>query len=192
MPLAYLHGQLIGSLLSDGFLMGWEDGLLNTAQLLRFNYRTRLPLSQRWHPGGGLGAGGRRVPDSCLGSRWRFPPPHRNARFPVHAAVPLTHATGEKTAHRLLTPQLTFSKRLLSVRVPREVAGNLHIQHFWESDPGRHAYNCGASVHSGTGLLLFHRSWEQLQYFGEGAISPGCSLRAEAHDSHVPPPLLSQ
>jgi len=76
MPLAFLCRQLITSLLSDVFLMGWDDGLFNTAQLLRFNYRARLPLSQHWHSGGGLGAGGSWVPDSCLGYHCLFPPPH--------------------------------------------------------------------------------------------------------------------
>lgn len=114
MPLAYLHGQLKGSLLSDGILMGWEDRLLNTAQLLRFNYRARLPLSPHWHSDGGLGAGGRWVPDSCLGSRSPFPPPHWNACFPSHAEVPLACTTGKKTTRGPFTPLLTSSERLLS------------------------------------------------------------------------------
>lgn len=92
MPPAYPHGQLTGSLSTDGVLMGWEDRLLNTAQLLRFNYRARLPLSQHWHSGGRLKAGGQWGPDSCLGSCCLSQPP----RLPPLATVPLICTAGGK------------------------------------------------------------------------------------------------
>lgn len=94
--------------------MGWEDGLLNTAQLLRFNYRARLHLSQHWHSGEGSGAGERWVPDSCLGCRSPFPAPHWNAYFPSHTAVPLACTMGKKTTCRPFTPLLASFERLLS------------------------------------------------------------------------------
>lgn len=119
LPLAYLHGQLIASPLSDGFLMGWEDVLLNTAQQLRFNYRARLLLPQPWHSSEELGRerGGWQ---KLLGLCCPFPPSHWNTDFPSHVSVRLSCKIGK--THGLLM----ISEKLLSHE-------SAHGKHCWKS-----------------------------------------------------------
>lgn len=191
MPLAYLHGQLIGSLLNDGFLMGWEDGLLNTEQLLRFNYRTRLLLSQRWHPGGGLGPGGRWVPDSCLGSHCWFPQPHQNTHCPSCCSPTHPHNMRENNTWAVHS-SVDFLQK--AAKCENAQGG------CWEPP---HSASLGIRLRQTCLQMWCLRAqwhWAAVvpQELGVTAVFWGrsslvcSSLQEEAHDSSVPPSLLSQ
>lgn len=190
MPLAYLHGQLTRSLLSDGVLMGWEDGLLNTAQLLRFNYRARLPLSQHEHSGGGWGC--RKKVGTRQLSGFLLPVP-----FPLKCVLALlchspAHLHNRQENNMCSLFCWLFLKGCQAMKTPREAAGNMYIQHLQESDPGGHTYSCGASTYSGTGFLLSPGELGGAAIFwGKSGLSCA-SLQAEAYDFCVQPPLMSQ